>query len=102
VVLHFTIAATIVAVACLLARRFPSLLRHALSAGAAYGIGVWLVMNFLVIPLSAATPAAWTVQVIINGLLIHVVGVGVPALLFARAAAAPDRVVAQVGAYPNV
>jgi hypothetical protein len=97
VVLHFTIATTIVSVACLLARRFPILLRHAVSAGAAYGIGVWLVMNFLVIPLSAATPSAWSLPVIINGLLIHVVGVGVPALLFARAAVTPDRTVAQVG-----
>jgi hypothetical protein len=55
-------------------------------------------MNFLVIPLSAATAAAWSLPVIINGLLIHVLGVGVPALLFARAAGAPDHTVVQVGA----
>lgn len=88
-VLHLIIATSIVAVACLLARRFPPLIRHPLIAGAVYGIGVWLVMNFVVIPLSAAMPAARSAPVVINGLLVHVVGVGVPALLFARAAGAP-------------
>jgi hypothetical protein len=100
VVLHLTIATAIVAVPCLLGRRFPVLLRHPLLAGPVYGIGVWLVMNFLVIPLSAARPAARSVAVVINGLLIHVVGVGVPALLFARTTGAPTRTGAQVGASP--
>jgi hypothetical protein len=97
-ILHFGIATTIVAVACLLGQRFPVFLRHPLPAGAAYGIGVWLVMNFIVIPLSAATPAARSLPVVVNGLLIHVVGVGIPALLFARAAGAAGRHDVAVGA----
>jgi hypothetical protein len=84
VVLHFCIAATIVAVACLLVRRLPRLGRRPLPAGAVYGVGVWLVMNFIVIPLSAARSPARSLAVVVNGLLIHVVGVGIPALLFAR------------------
>lgn len=98
VVLHLFIASTVVAVACLLARRFPALRQHALLSGAAYGIGVWLVMNFLVIPLSAASSAARTLPIVLNGLLIHVAGVGIPALLFARTIGAPSQPGASVGA----
>ena len=87
VALHLSIATTIVAVACLAARRFPVLSRRLLPAGILYGVGVWLVMNFIVIPLSASTRGPLSLAVVVNGLLIHLVGVGIPAVLFARSAA---------------
>ena len=43
-------------------------------------------MNLIVVPLSAANGASKTLPVVINGLLIHMVGVGLPSALFARAA----------------
>jgi hypothetical protein len=85
VALHFVIATTIVAVAYLGARRWPGLIRRPWLAGILYGVGVWLVMNFVVIPLSAVTRNPLSLPVVLNGLAIHVAGVGIPAALFARA-----------------
>jgi len=83
VVLHYTIATAIVAVAFLIAQQLPALTTRPIAVGACYGIGVWLVMNFVVVPLSAANGAARTAPVVINGLLIHILGVGIPAWLIA-------------------
>ena len=86
VLLHYTIATTIVAVAVFMARRLPALTAKPMLVGACYGIGVWLVMNLVVVPLSAANPAARTTPILLNGILIHILGVGIPAWLFASAA----------------
>jgi len=51
----------------------------------------YLTMNLVVLPLSAlhSTGLPQAVPVLLNGLLIHIAGVGTPSALFARAAAAP-------------
>jgi len=90
VVLHFTIAGTIVTVLCVIARRWPGVIRHTFVAAAVYGVSVWIVMNYAVIPLSAASRGRLTGAVLVNGLLIHIFGVGLPAVLAARAAARAD------------
>ncbi len=51
-----------------------------------YGIGVYLVMNLVVLPLSAAGKPTFVPVVVLNGVLIHMFGVGVPSCLAARAA----------------
>lgn len=92
--LHFAIAFMAVGVYLLASRRFPALARRPLVWGPLYGVGVWLVMNLIVVPLSAAAIGAPTPASVINGLLIHALGVGLPSALFARAAApaeAPQR-----------
>jgi hypothetical protein len=88
VALHFSIAFTIVLVFLLASRRLAALTRAPVLWGLVYGIAVYLVMNRIVIPLSAIGSSAWPpVPVLINGLLIHMFGVGLPASLAARAAA---------------
>jgi hypothetical protein len=87
--LHYFIAFVIVAVYFLASRRAPVLTRHAVSLGIAYGIAVYFVMNYIVIPLSAASRGPFSLPVFINGILIHALGVGLPAALFARAAMGP-------------
>jgi hypothetical protein len=86
--LHFLIAFSIVIVCYLAARQFPALVRRPLITGPIYGLIVYAVMNYIVIPLSAAPGSSnlppW--PVLINGLLIHIAGVGTPAMLFARTA----------------
>ena len=64
-----------------------------LVVGILYGLAVYAVMNYLVIPLSAIGPrtTATPLPVLANGLLIHMFGVGLPAALFARAAAPGPR-----------
>ena len=85
-VLHYFIAFVIVAVYFLASRSAPVLIRHAVALGMLYGIVVYFVMSYIVIPLSAANQSAFSMPVFINGTLIHAFGVGLPAALFARAA----------------
>jgi uncharacterized membrane protein (GlpM family) len=84
--LHFTIAFAIVGLYFLASRRAPVLIRHAIVFGLLYGIVAYFVMNYVVIPLSAANRGPFSLPVFVNGILIHMFGVGLPAALFARAA----------------
>ena len=86
VILHFFIAFLIVTT-CVVASRWVPLLRtRPIVSGAFYGIGVYLVMNLAVLPLSAAGKPTFVPVVVLNGVLIHMFGVGVPSCLAARAA----------------
>lgn len=89
VLLHFVIALGIVAVYYAATRVLPALRRHPLLYGPLYGLAVYAVMNAIVVPLSAAAHGPKPLPVLINGLLIHMLGVGIPAALAASAAAEP-------------
>jgi hypothetical protein len=90
--LHYFISFMVVLTYLLASRRLPSLARRPFLYGPLYGLAVYGVMNYIVVPLSAAAssgnPAA---AVLINGLLIHAFGVGLPSALFARAASTGER-----------
>jgi hypothetical protein len=91
VVLHFTIALGIVAVYVAASRRWTALARRPLAFGPLYGLAAYAVMNGIVLPLSAvAAGGPKPLPVLVNGLLIHMIGVGLPAALFARAALRPS------------
>jgi hypothetical protein len=85
-VLHFCVAFGIVATFYLISRKMRWLMEHPFVYGPVYGIIAYLVMNFVVIPLSAANRGAFTTPIVVNGVLIHIFGVGIPSALFARAA----------------
>ncbi|HKI00700.1 MAG TPA: hypothetical protein VKK31_01850 [Thermoanaerobaculia bacterium] len=85
-VLHYFIAFVIVAVYIFASRRLPALARYPWVFGPLYGLVAYAVMNFVVLPLSAAASSTPAGPVLINGLLIHALGVGLPSALFARAA----------------
>lgn len=87
VMLHFFIAAGIVTTLVLASRRLPELVQRPLVFGPLYGIAVYAVMNLVVVPLSAAASGPQVPVVVLNGVLIHMLGVGIPAALAARAAA---------------
>lgn len=85
IVLHFTIACGIVTIYYIMSRRIATLRRHWLLWGPLYGIAAYLVMNYMVVPLSAvARGAAPSLPVVLNGVLIHIFGVGIPAAWVAR------------------
>lgn len=88
-VLHFFIAFCIVATYLTASRRWPVLVTRPLLYGALYGVSAYLVMSRVVVPLSGAGGGAPTLPVMVNGVLIHIFGVGIPSALAARAAAAP-------------
>lgn len=85
-VLHFFIAFVVVLVFLMGSRRLPVLKRHAIPAGLLYGIAVYLTMTFVVVPASAAAGGVPPWPVVVNGVLIHMFGVGLPAALAASRA----------------
>jgi hypothetical protein len=85
VALHFFIAFMIVATFFVASRHIPLLRRSPVWSGLLYGVAAYLVMNLVVLPLSAAGRSTFAWPVVINGLLIHMFGVGLPSSLFARA-----------------
>jgi len=87
--LHVFIAFGIVVTYVAATRVTPVLARRPWIFGPLYGIAVYFVMNLLVLPLSAAAVGTFPppTAILANGVLIHMVGVGLPSALFARAAA---------------
>ncbi len=86
--LHFVVAACIVAVYVLASRHIPVLTRRIVLCGLAYGVLAFLVMNWVVIPLTRiGRVPSFTTSGLVGGLLIHLFGVGLPAAYFARRAA---------------
>lgn len=84
---HFFIATVVSAIYIAASRKLPLLVARPLLCGAIYGIGVWAAMRWIVVPLSAlGGPAPLTMVAVINGLFAHIVCVGIPAALIARAA----------------
>ena len=87
VVLHYFIAFGIVLTYFLVSRRVRLLTRHPVICGLLYGLAAYAVMNLVVLPLSkVGGPSLPPPPVLANGLLIHMLGVGLPSALFARAA----------------
>jgi hypothetical protein len=92
--LHTFIASTVVATYWVVSRRVPLLVRHAVLCGSIYGLVVWMVMNWIVIPLSATgsglqfPPRMPNAFGLANGIFAHLFCVGIPTGLTARAAAA--------------
>ncbi|MBZ0275539.1 MAG: hypothetical protein K8I60_05315 [Anaerolineae bacterium] len=78
-VFHFIVSFAVAAVFIVSADRIPLLRRYAIPASLVYGFGVFVVMNFIVMPLSAAPPLPppTTVQMIV-AILDHIVVVGLP------------------------
>lgn len=85
VLLHFFIAFAVVTTYHVAARRIPGLTRRPWIYGPLYGLAVYAVMTFIVIPLSAIGARSPSTSVLLNGLLIHALGVGLPVALTAQA-----------------
>jgi hypothetical protein len=75
-ILHFFIAFVCATVYVLASRYLPFLLEHPFIAGALYGIAVYLVMNYLVIPLSRRPKRPFNWNFAIAQLFIHMFVVG--------------------------
>lgn len=82
--LHLLIMFAMAAVYWLACRRWPALLRHPVAAGIAYGLGTWAVMNHAVVPLSRAAATPFIPAWFADGLLAHVLLVGLPFAFTAR------------------
>jgi len=88
-VIHFTIALSVVTACYFLGRRIPLVRERPVLAGAIYGVGVFLFMYGVVMPLSRAGAPRWALSVpMLNNVLIHIFGVGILSALFAKRALA--------------
>jgi uncharacterized membrane protein YagU involved in acid resistance len=84
-VFHFLIATIAAAIYYLASRRLRFLVNYAVICGPLYGVCIYLVMNFVVLPLSAiGSRPALPLPVLISGLLIHMFGIGLPIALIVR------------------
>jgi hypothetical protein len=82
---HFLIATIAAAVYYLASRPLRFLVNYAVICGPLYGVCIYLVMNFVVLPLSAiGSRPALPLPVLISGLLIHMFGIGLPIALIVR------------------
>jgi hypothetical protein len=82
---HFLVAFGAAAVFYVSSRWFPVLRRRPLPAGIVFGIGLYLFMNYVVIPLSAAPFRASTApKSLVPALAVHMCLIGIPIALCAR------------------
>ena len=82
--IHFAIMFCMVAAYFLIAPRIPALIRHPIPAGLAYGVGLWIVMYWIVKPLRwPEAPLPATLYGISNALFSHCILVGLPIALIA-------------------
>lgn len=81
--LHFAIMAVMAAFFVLAAARISSLKRHWVIAGIAYGIGLWAVMNLIVLPLRFGWHP-FSVKGLAEQFFSHIVLVGLPIAWFSR------------------
>lgn len=93
-VLHLFNAGVMVIVYFLANRALPFLARRPVLSAMLYGCLVFVVMNFVVIPLSAARTMRITWPNLLNGFLGHIIAVGLPCLWVARATRPPEPVAA--------
>jgi hypothetical protein len=95
--LHYGIATTIVAVYYAVSVRLTVLVERPFAYGLLYGLAVYAVMNYAVIPLSAAQSPKFNLPWVASSIAVHALLIGVPAALFARRARAGARPAAAHG-----
>lgn len=75
---HFLIAFTVFATYYCASRWLRPLETHALPLGALYGVAVYFFMQLVVLPLSAIGPVKRPPGVLLDGILTHIICVGLP------------------------
>ncbi|MEW6737176.1 MAG: hypothetical protein AB1489_38180 [Acidobacteriota bacterium] len=85
VILHFLIAFIITTIYYVASRKLKFLVKHTIVCGSLYGITVFVVMNFIVLPLSAIPfKLSYPLRVVVIGLTIHIFCVGLPIAVAVR------------------
>jgi hypothetical protein len=92
VLIHLIISFVIAGVFIVSAERIPLLRRYAIAGSLLYGFGVFIVMNMIVTPLSAAPPLpAPTMPWLIEAIIEHILLVGLPLGILVRPNAITNR-----------
>lgn len=92
ILLHLVVASGIAAVYYVASLKFRILIRHAVACGLIYGLIAYLVMNYVVIPLSAiGSRPSPPPRVFLPAFIAHALLVGLPVALIARRSAKANR-----------
>jgi hypothetical protein len=89
--LHYGISFGIVLVYWIVGRWLNVLTRRPVICGAIYGVLVYIVMNYVIIPLSATNRPRFLLSWVVCSVIVHAFLIGVPAALFARAAQSDSK-----------
>jgi hypothetical protein len=89
--LHFFMTTVMAGVFVLASLALPWLRERAVQWGLIYGGGIFLVMNYIVVPLSRAAGRIPPVEVYAAGFVVHMLLVGLPIALIARLYLGPRR-----------
>lgn len=82
--LHFGIAIGMAAFWYLACLRWPALIRRPVASGLAYGAITWAAMNYVIVPLSRAAPPRFIAAWFVDGVLAHLILVGLLLAFVAR------------------
>lgn len=88
---HFFIAFGVVVVYAVASRWLTLLRRWPLVMGPIYGIGVFIVMNWIVLPYSKAGMANFTTVTFVNQIFCHVFCIGLPAAVITTSRVRADE-----------
>ena len=93
ILLHFVVASCIAGVYYVASRVLPLLIRHAVISGLIYGPIAYLVMNYVVVPLSAIrrSPGPKRLPIFLTEIIGHALLVGLPIALLARRSAKANK-----------
>ena len=83
-VLHFAVSLVVATIYILGSRRIAVLRTQWALLGLLFGAAVWVVMNLMVLPLTAVAPNPITTAALINGVIGHALFVGLPSAFFAK------------------
>lgn len=87
--LHYFIAFAVAAIYYAASLKLPVLHLRPVKWGLTYGVAVFLVMNYVVLPLSAVPKSPFSLALFLNGVIGHAVFVGLAIAWFARRSARP-------------
>jgi hypothetical protein len=82
--LHYFIALTMSVVYYLASSRWPALWRRPVLLGTGYGLLLYVIMNYVVVPLSAAGPGSKDPLWVGLSIAVHAFLIGVPIAVFTR------------------
>jgi hypothetical protein len=81
---HYAILTVATSLYLVASRRVSALARQPFICGPLYGVAIYLVMNFIVVPLSAVHPGGHTLEGVIFDMGSHLFFVGLPIALLVR------------------
>lgn len=88
-VLHYFIAFAVAAIYYAASLKLPVLHLRPVKWGLTYGVAVFLVMNYVVLPLSAVAKSPFSPALFLNGVIGHAIFVGFAIAWFAHRSATP-------------